>query len=284
MSAVAARPWLSELPVPALLEAGHYTLTGAKGGETVFLPSGEAWGAATSETTRRTFAMAAAEVARLRHHGETARLGLLVGDLGLPHPRPGPGAWAIPPSYGDILDEAGIDPDDVLVWSESYARNLGGRMLSAARGRPPERTYQHEGWALLEHEGVWRLASDASLEWEADQRAVALERAGRPLCPLVFAGLKRAVFRAGFKAHVAFYAIPDDPWIDVKLRTAAAAAAQLSRGARGLAVDCILWSSTLGMLQRRWPPGELVGPGERRWPEFLRELDTGRAASRPEVA
>lgn len=270
-----------DLPGPVLVEGGHYTLDQDPQGEEIVLPDGTRWQAATTETTLQTFALAANEVATLRRLGTPARLGLLVGDIGLPRLRPSLGSWAIPASYRAVLDDTGLTDADTTVCGEAVVRNLGSRLLRAARRRRPEQTYAEEGWALFQDDALWRLASDASLEWEGDQRTAVLARASHPLCPLVFAGLKRAAFQAGFRTHVAIYAVPDDPWIDVKLRAAAAATAQLLRGPAGLAMDRLIRGPGLGLSERSWSRSDLVGPGERAWPEFLADLQRSHPGARP---
>ena len=259
-----------------LVEAGHFTISARPfdgiTGERLDVPGIGGMTAGTTDTTRQCFALAVAEVRALRAQGTDARLGLMVGDLALPAGHRVPGEeWALPLSYVEILDAAGLDPADVLVWGEAYARNQGKRRLldEARRRHAGGRTsYAQFGWALLHDADGLRLASDASLEWDGDVRAAALTRGNAPLCPLVFAGLKRAIFQAGFTRHVAIYARADDPWIDLKLRAAAAIVAQLRLGAVGEQVDRIVSSPSSPPAQCVWTAADLVAPGERTWPEF----------------
>lgn len=260
-----------------MVEAGHYTLH-SRGSEAdteaVDVPGAGAWRAATSDTTRASFARAADEVVRLRACGEAARLGMMVGDLALAGgARPAGAAWALPQSYRAILSSRGLSDADVNVWGEAACRNLGRRrLLDAARHRHASAplSYAAWGWALLWDADGIRLASDASLEWDGDVRAAVLTRGVAALCPLVFAGLKEAIFRAGYRRHVAIYARADDPWIDVKLRAAAAAVAQLRLGNVGDQVDRILVGT--GWTDATWSPADLVAPGELEWPDFLAEV------------
>lgn len=265
---------------PVLVEGGHFTLAARPadvgGGEPVDVPGAGRWWAGTTETTRLCLALAIEEARRLRATGSTARIGLMVGDLALPAGgRPAGGAWALPPSYRAMLADAGLDPGEVLVWGEAYARNQGKRrLLDEARHRHPDgrKTYAAWGWALLHDPSGIHLASDASLDWDGDVRAAILTRGISPLCPLVFAGLKRAIFQAGYARHVAIYARADDPWIDVKLRSAAAAVAQLRLGAVGEQVDRIVLSPGSVPAEIAWGPGDLVAAGERDWSDFLAEV------------
>ena len=259
---------------PVMVEAGHYTLVarGTEAHEAVDVPGAGRWWGTTTDTTRLTLALAAAEVRRVREAGRWARVGLMVGDLALRSgARPLGGPWALPESYRSILVAHGLDdPDDVVVWGEASVRNLGKRrLLDVARHRHGSgaATYAAWGWALLHDADGIRLASDASLEWEGDVRAAVLTRGLTALCPLVFAGLKEAIFRAGYGRHVAIYARADDAWIDVKLRAAAAAVAQLRLGAVGEQVDRILVGAA--STDTTWSAAELVVPGELDWPDFL---------------
>lgn len=264
---------LPPLPGPVLVEAGHYTLARTPGPEAVLIPGFGSAAALTSPSTRATFSRALGLVQALRDAGTRADLGLMVGDLVLPAgARPAGGAWALPPSYRALLSEAGIPADEVQVWGEAYARNQGKRRLLDEAETNAEATYARGGWALLADGDARLLASDASLDWEGDVRAAVLARGPVPLCPLVFAGLKRALFQAGYQAHVAIYALADDPWIDVKLRAAAAAFSQLTRGPVGPQVDLLLRDSSAAARPRVWNPDELREPGERPWPAFLAEL------------
>ncbi|MES2642473.1 MAG: hypothetical protein V4850_23520 [Myxococcota bacterium] len=211
-----------------LVEGGHYSL--GRDGAPVL-----------SETTIRTLAGAAAEVVAIRRSGGSATLGLLVGDLALPAgSRPPAGEWAVPHPYREVLLGAGLDLTDLRVWTESYARNQGKRRLldEARRRHDGPRTYAAEGWAFfVGHSGELTVVSDASLDWDGDLHGAVVTRGVSPLCPLVFAGLKRAVFQAGFTRHVAHYALADDAWIEEKLRAAAAIAAQLRGGRVGTQID-----------------------------------------------
>ncbi len=189
---------------PLLVEGGHYTLTrGAAddiAGETVVLPDGSSWSAGTTETTQWSFAAAIDAARAARSVGRTARIGLLVGDIALPPgERPVGGAWALPASYRSLLEAAGMTDADVWVIGEAYARNQGKRrLLDEVKGRrSPEQTYAEEGWALLTDGKELRLASDASLAWGGGVRSALLLRGAAPMCPLVLAGLKRAIFQAG---------------------------------------------------------------------------------------
>jgi hypothetical protein len=162
----------------------------------------------------------------------------------------------------------------VVVWGESYCRNQGKRrLLDEARRRHPSarETYASWGWALLHDPTGILLVSDASLEWDGDVRAAVLTRGPAPLCPLVFAGLRRAVFQAGYARHQAIYARADDPWIDVKLRAAATTVAQLRLGDVGEQVDRILLGPGHEQVSA-WSTADLVSPGERAWPDFLDEV------------
>jgi hypothetical protein len=264
---------------PVLVEGGHFTLaaraTGA--GEPVDVPGLGRWWAGTTETTRLCLALAAAEVRGLRASGRDARLGLMVGDLALPAGRrPVGGAWALPESYRAILPEHGLAAGEIVVWGEAYCRNHGKRLLDEARHRHAigRASYAAWGWALLHDAGGIHLASDASLDWDGDLRAAVLTRGISPLCPLVFAGLKRVIFQAGYTRHVAIYARADDPWIDVKLRSAAAAVAQLRLGVVGEQVDRILLSPGSTPAETCWIPSDLVAAGERDWPDFLAGVRT----------
>lgn len=265
---------------PTLVEGGHFTLVALRpdggDGEPLAVPGGGSWWAGTTETTRLCLARAVEEARRVRELGRPARVGLMVGDLALPAGcRPAGGAWALPESYRAIVAAGGLAAEDVIVWGEAYARNQGKRrLLDEARRRHPDprATYAAWGWALLhDTEGI-RLASDASLDWEGDVRAAVLTRGRSPLCPLVFAGLKRAIFQAGFARHVAIYARADDPWIDVKLRAAAAVVAQLRRGAVGEQIDWILSTADSSPSVATWSAPDLVAAGERDWHEFLAEV------------
>ena len=275
-----AAPLPSHPPAPALrvlVEGGHYSIgaTPSADGELLELPDGRRCTAMTTESTQACFATAAREALRLRAHGTPARIGLLVGDLALPgESRPSAGSWALPPSYRTILAEAGLTPEDVSIYGEAYARNQGKRRLLdevLARSEPPEETYRREGWALFHGDrDEICIASDASLDWEGDVRVAMLARGPTPLCPLIFAGLRRAVFQAGFGIHWAVYAIADDHLIDRKLRAAAAAVAQLRGGRVGAQKDTLfLASQAQPALQRTWELDELVAPGERPWSTFV---------------
>ncbi len=265
-----------------MVEGGHYTLGpvaereggGERDGvEVVDVPTVGSWCARTSETTQLCFALAAAEVHRLRAAGRAADVGVMVGDLAIPAGTRQPGgAWALPPSYLAILRDNELSPDDVVVWGEAYARNQGKRrLLDEARARHPSAaaTYAAFGWALLhDAEGI-RLASDASLEWDGDVRTATLTRGAAPLCPLVFAGLKRAIFNSGYARHIAIYARADDAWIDAKLRAAAVTVAQLRPGGAGEQIDWIVLTPGNAPAENTWCPADLVAPGERAWSEFL---------------
>lgn len=262
---------------PVMVEGGHYTLASraCNGEEVIDVPGSGPFWAATTETTRRCIALAAEEVHRVRASGCAAHVGLMVGDLAVPSgQRQTGGGWAIPGSYRVILREHDLSVDDVVVWGEAYCRNQGKRrLLDEARRRhaSAEQTYAAWGWALLrDAEGI-RLASDSSLDWDGDVRAAVLTRGVTPLCPLVFAGLKRAIFQAGYARHVAIYARADDAWIDVKLRAAAATVAQLRLGAVGEQVDRILVGPA-GTGESTWSAADLVAPGERTWSDFLAEV------------
>lgn len=258
-------------PPPVLVEGGHYTLCPAGDGERVDVPGFGTWVANATDTTRRCFALACDEVRALRTAGARASVGLMIGDLALPpERRPPAGSWALPPSYSGLLADHGLAVDDVRIWGEAYARNQGKRrLLDAARGlgRPGRETYLSSGWALFYDEGVTRLASDAALDWDGELRSAALARGTAPLCPLVFAGSKRAIFQAGFGTHVAIYAYADDAYIDVKLRAGAAAVAQLWRHPVGAQIDRLVVGATV--TTSAWPRDELVAPGESDWPAFL---------------
>ncbi len=256
---------------PTLVDGGHYTLLPlGYTGERVALPDGTSWVAGTTPGTRASWAEAVAQVVARRGRGEPARLALMVGDLALPPgSRPRGGPWAIPPSYLVALGD--LDPEDVVVLGEAFCRNQGKRRLLDPvrdRGAPPERTYEQQGWALLADGSGLRLVSDASLDFDGDLRVVALTRGSAPLCPLVFAGLTRWAFRSGYTAHVAVYALCDDPHIDIKLRAGATAAAQLLGGAIGPQAHRIAWSEGQSFVEDRFDPADLVGPGQRDWIEF----------------
>jgi hypothetical protein len=267
---------------PALIEGGHYTLAGRPldAVEPIVLPDGRAYGAATTGSTRVCFAEAVREVVARRAAGGVADVGLLVGDLDVPGgTRPIAGAWALPPSYREILSAAGLAPADVVVWGEAYARNQGKRrLLDAALDRAvcPRLTYSASGWALMSHpDGGIHLASDASLDWGGEQRAAVLTRGTAALCPLVFAGLSRAIGQAGYRRHVAIYALADDGWIDVKLQAGATAAAQLASGDVPEPVHRLYFADGRATV-RAFDPSELVAPGERSWDGFLNAV--GRAS------
>ena len=265
---------------PVLVEGGHYTLAvgpqSEEQGEPIVLPDDRCCTALTTPTTRRCFEAAVAEVRLFREQGIPATVGLLVGDLALPaESRPPGGPWALPMSYLEILKAARVAPEEVRVYGEAYARNQGKRRLldlAFARRIPPEKSYRDQGWAFFRSDGVDQLcmASDASLDWEGEVRAAMLLRGRTPLCPLVFAGLKRAIFQAGFRTHWAFYAVADDHIIDRKLCAAAATITQLRAGRVGLQMDSLFLSSVEApALKRSWHVDELVAPGERTWPEFV---------------
>jgi hypothetical protein len=251
----------------ALIDAGHYTLWPMKqGGERISLPDGDTWAAATAYTTRACFEAGVCELTLRRRQGESAALALMVGDLGLPAGRREMGPWMIPGSYREILAQHGLLPDEVKVLGEAFCRNQGKRRLldeARARAASPEQTYTEQGWALLADEVGLKLVSDASLQWEGDLKAVALTRGSDvPLCPLVFAGLKRWAFRQGYTEHVAIYALADDPYIDVKLRAAAAATAQL-QGRAGEQLHRLIEG-----IEERFTQLELVEPGSMSWSRF----------------
>lgn len=158
----------------------------------------------------------------------------------------------------------------MIVLGEAYCRNQGKRrVLDEARVRAadPVRTYREGGWALLADAGGLRLVSDASLDWDADVRSVTLTRGAAPLCPLVFAGLKRWLFQRGYTEHVAVYALADDAWIDGKLRGGATALAQLWPGPVGAQVHRLLWADAF--VDERIDRADVVAPGERTWDEFF---------------
>ncbi|MFZ5479261.1 MAG: hypothetical protein ACOZNI_21025 [Myxococcota bacterium] len=280
-------------PSGTLFEGGHFTLAARAGvGEPVSLPDGGAACALTTDTTRCCFATAVDAALAARARGERAGIGLMVGDLALTSRHPG-GAWAVPPSYRAVLADAGLAEADVVVWGEAYARNQGKRrLLDAARTRDPHESYARQGWALfVGGDGATHLVSDASLEWGDDTRGAVLARGATPLCPLVFAGLKRAVFQAGWSAHVAVYSLADDPWIDVKLRAGAFAVAQLRGGRVGGQQDWLIGAAAAPRV-RCWVAEELVAPGERGWDAFIAEVahahpglvpleDTWRASPTP---
>lgn len=233
---------------PVLVEGGHFSL--ARDGTPLL-----------SETTTGTFRAAAIEVAALRRAGCDAAVGLMVGDLALPGTRPAGGPGAVPPEYREVLAEVGLTLADLRVWTESYARNQGKRrLLDEARLRhDPAGSYVAEGWALfVSAGGELQLVSDASLGWDGDVHAAVVARGGHPLCPLVFAGLKRAIFQAGFGTHVSHYALADDHWIDVKLRAGAAAVAQLRHGRAGAQVDRIHGPGPVPRIATGMPPSSSV--------------------------
>lgn len=254
-----------------LVDGGHFTLTRpVTGSAHVTAPDGEQWGAAITDTTCASLEEAAREVQYLRAAGGPATLALMVGDLVVPPGRRHRGgAWAIPAAYLEILQSLGVDPDEVVVLGEAYCRNQGKRrVLDEARTRAadPERTYAEQGWALLADATGLRLVSDASLDWDADVKSVALTSGAAPLCPLVFAGLKRWIFRRGFTRHVAVYALADDPWIDAKLRGAATALAQLWQGPVGEQIHRVRWADVPRV--ERVERADVVSPGELSWDEF----------------
>jgi hypothetical protein len=256
-------------PGRALIDAGHYTLhPGYPGGEPLQGPAGGSWVAATRDTTRACFEAGLLELERRRGRGERADLALLVGDLALPAGCREAGAWMIPGSYRDILAAHGLGPEDVRILGESFCRNQGKRRLldeARARGQNPEQTYTEHGWALLADAVGLKLVSDFTLEWEGALKAVALTRGTDvPLCPLIFAGLKRWLFRQGYTEHLAIYALADDPYVDVKLRGAAAATAQLQNGRAGEQVHRLLEG-----IEERFEPSELVAPGSMSWSRFF---------------
>lgn len=279
-----------------LIEGGHYTIAPMRGGtlaepsvegEVLSTPAGVACEAKTTPSTRACFAAAVEATLQLRARGFGAELGLLVGDLALPPgARPMGGTWALPASYRAILASAALAPDCVRVYGEAYARNQGKRRLldeELARLRPAVDTYGSQGWALFrgEREEIC-LASDASLDWEGDVRVAMLARGPAPLCPLVFAGLKRAIFRAGFRAHVAYYAVADDALIDRKLRAAAAAAAQLTGGRVGLqASRLFLASLEAPAVAISWTATELTTPGELPFPQFVEAVRAHHPGAEP---
>lgn len=266
---------LDEGSGPVLVEGGHYTLNleACPGAEAITLPgSGAAW-AWTSPTTIQTFALGVREVVGLRARGVAAALGLLVGDLALARGRRPPGgAWALPGSYLQILGASGLDPAEVCVWGEAHARNQGKRRLLDIASRDAPATYAREGWALLQDGEHVRLLSEASLDWDGELRAAVLAKGHTPLCPLVFAGLAWAIARGGFRTHLAYYALPDDGWIDVKLRSAATAFAQLSPGEPGTQIHALVAEVGQSPIFRTLRREDLVGPGERPWAEFFAEV------------
>ncbi len=255
----------------ALVDGGHYTLYRAgTPGEPVVLPDGRSWTAATTPTTRAMFRAAAHEVVARRAAGDRADLALLVGDLALPAGERSAGAWGLPPSYREELAGVGLAAEEVVVLGEAFCRNQGKRrLLDDVRraGAAPERTYETQGWALVADPVGLRLVSDVSLDWDAEVKAVALTRGTTPLCPLVFAGLKRWAFTRGYAEHVAIYALTDDAYIDSKLRAGATAAAQLLGGRVGPQVHHVCWEDGEFPVERLLPD-ELVAPGERPWAEF----------------
>lgn len=255
-----------------LVDGGHFTLAPPGGlGEAVTDPAGARWSAGSTETTGACFAEAARLVQERRRAGDAAQLALLVGDLVVPAgERHEGGSWALPPSYLDLLRAAALGPEDVVVLGEAYCRNQGKRrVLDAARANAadPERTYAEQGWALLADDHGLRLVSDASLDWDADVRSVALTRGAAPLCPLVFAGLKRWAFQRGYAAHVAVYALADDGWIDQKLRGGATALTQLWPGPVGAQVHRLLWADAF--VDDEIDRAELLAPGELPWGAFF---------------
>jgi hypothetical protein len=261
-----------------MVEGGHFTVAGSgASNESVVCPDGSVWHALTSASTRACFRDAIREARALGESGIVAQVGLLVGDLALPGgERPVGGLWAVPPSYRSIANEEGFDLDGLRVWGEAYARNQGKRRLLDEvlhRDPDPQQTYAQFGWALVRDEdGGLSIASDASLEWDTDIRAAALTRGPAPLCPLVFAGLKRAIHQAGFRTHVALYALEDDCWIEAKLRAGATAFAQLNGGRAPLHVQRVRFAS--GQLHEEiCDARELVAPGQLDWTAFVRDLE-----------
>jgi len=259
--------------VQALVDGGHYTLRPAEApGEPVVSPDGTRWSGTVTDTTCATLRAAAREVQALRGRGSRADLALMVGDLAVPAGLRAPGGpWALPAPYREILAAEGLAPAEVRVLGEAFCRNQGKRRLldeARARAPAPERTYAEQGWALLADPVGLRLASDAALEWDAEVRVVALTRGPAPLCPLVFAGLKRWAFRNGYDVHVACYALDDDPYVDAKLRAGAAAVAQLLGGAVGEQIHRIA-SASGAVTEERFAPDELVAPGECTWDVFF---------------
>jgi hypothetical protein len=272
---------------PVLIEGGHYTLADARvaAGDLVNLPGGQRYAAPMTPTTIRCFAEAARQVALLRATGTGAAVGLMVGDLGVPAgQRPPGGAWAIPETYRRVLTAHGLGTRDVHVWGEAYARNQGKRRIldESVRLHPsPRRTYERYGWALMVGEdGGIRLVSDASLDWDGAAKCAVLTRGDSPLCPLVFAGLRRAVMQAGFRTHVAVYALDDDGWIDVKLRAGAVAAAQLTRGSLPDQVLRVSFAE-IPPREERWYARDLLCAGEAPWEEFLKMVLRVLPDSRP---
>lgn len=261
-------------PAPILVEGGHYTLwPDSAGGELVEVPRHGGWSARVTPTTRSCFERACHEVREARKAGLRADVGLMVGDLALPAgARDAPTAWALPASYREVVRDADLDVADVRIWGEAFARNQGKRRLlddARHRGLLGADTYAAYGWALLDDGGVTRLASDASLDWDDEVRTAALARGVAPLCPLVLAGLKRAIFRCGYASHVAIYAYEDDTAIAIKLRAAAAIVAQLWHGA-GVQIDRLGLAGEF--TTHVWDLGELVAPGARTWAAFLAEV------------
>jgi hypothetical protein len=253
----------------ALIDAGHYTLRArAPSGEPIQPPGGWSWVAATTDTTRGCFEAGVCEIELRRSRGERADLALMIGDLALPAGHREMGPWMIPGSYREILAAHGLEPACVRILGEAYCRNQGKRRLLdevRTRGLSPEQTYAEQGWALLADAIGLRLVSDASLEWDGDLKVVALTRGSDvPLCPLVFAGLKRWVFRQGYTEHTAIYALADDPYVDVKLRAAATAVVQLQGGRAGEQIHRLLEG-----IEERFSPQELVGPGAMGWSRFF---------------
>ena len=267
-----------------LVEGGHFTLTRGEwpGAERVVLPDGTPWTAPTTDTTRACFSRAIDEALALRARGVDANVGLMVGDLAIPAGlRPKEGPWALPASYRELLAAAALPADAVVIWGEAYARNQGKRRLldDVLRRMPsPEQTYRDHGWALMATEDATLcLVSDHSLDWDGDMRAAVLARGSTPLCPLVFAGLRRAAWQAGYGEFVAIYSPADDAEIEIKLRSACAAFCQLSGHALDQENRLHLTSEFCD--RQRYPASELDSPGILDWEQFV----AGARAWRPDL-
>lgn len=257
-----------------MVDGGHFDIRPRPPGTPLEGPTGTVF-ARLTDTALGCFRAAVVECLELRGLGVEADVGVLIGDLAVAGAHRPRGVASLPPAYLGILDGAGLDPEEVLIWSEASARNLGKKLVDRAKKRflDPQDSYRRWGWSFVRDErGTLGLVSDASLDWADGMPLSILTRGGRALCPCIVMGHKERIARAGYTEHLGLYGFPDDGYIERKLYAAAAAHAALGRDQLDAHVHGIRYTPDGPSFKTTFVPEDFVEPGQLPFDEFVEDI------------
>lgn len=189
-----------------------------------------------SKTETGTLRKAIAVYRLARRAGRSAKLRIMIGDLGIPAELRALEQWAMPPIYRALLERNKVNAFSVLL--ESRCRNIGNRRARDRFKKLVDRNgrwgsdYRKDGYGVVRRDdggaGAYYLVADALIMNRLVPAAILLTQDGtRPTCAVTLAASLLPHMKEGVTDYVAIHDEADDPRIRAKIIDGAAVAAYL---------------------------------------------------------